>query len=48
MASWEPFCQVGINGNLRWGTVEGGFFSLCQKNKNGKLKWGIVGVALRA
>jgi hypothetical protein len=37
------FSQLGINGNLRWGTVGEGF-SVFEKNNNGNLGWAIIGV----
>jgi len=37
------FSELGINGNLGWGTIGEDFFCFCQKNKNGNLGWGTVG-----
>ena len=40
------FSELGINGNLGWGTVGECFFCFCQKkNKNGNLGWGTLGDA---
>ena len=36
------FFELGINGNLGWGTVGEGFFCFCQKNKNDNLGWGTL------
>ena len=41
------FFELGINGNLGWGTVGEGFSCFCQKNKNGNLKLGTLGDALK-
>jgi len=41
------FFELGINGNLGWGTVGEGFFCFCQKNKNGNMGWKSLGGALR-
>ena len=40
------FSEIGINGNLRCGTVGEDFFYFCQKNKNDNLEWGTLGDAL--
>ena len=39
------FFELGINGNLGWGTVGESFFCFCQKNKNGNLGWETFGDA---
>ena len=41
------FSQLGINGNLGWGTVGKVFSVFAKKNKNDNLRWGTLGDALR-
>jgi hypothetical protein len=34
--------RLGINGNLRWGTVREGFSVFSKKNNNANLEWGVL------